>query len=116
MRPNADSPERGWLFCLMVGCAIPVVADLPHSMLTRVAHIVCRYSYGIYLLHLPAIWFSFTVLGHSGVVTQWAVFIALIFALPVAAYHLIENPGIRLGKRVVRATLRPLPSRTLIYP
>ena len=104
--PSSDSPERGWLFCLGVGCAIPLAGNLGESVLTRMAHVVCTYSYGIYLLHQPALWFSFVVLKGTPVVIQWGICLALLFALPAAFYRLIEHPGIQWGKRLVAISPR----------
>jgi len=101
LRPAPDKPERGWLFCLGVGCAIPLAANLPKSIVTRVAHTVCTYSYSIYLLHLVALWVAFTILRPSPAVVQWGTCVALLFALPAVFYRVIEHPGIRLGKRLV---------------
>jgi peptidoglycan/LPS O-acetylase OafA/YrhL len=103
LRPTAAAPERGWLFTLGVGCAIPFVQELPHSWFTRVSHQICTHSYGIYLLHMPALWCAFSLLRPGtppGI--RWCVFGLLIVALPVVAYHLVEEPGIRLGKWLAR--------------
>lgn len=106
LRPSATTPERGWVFCLGVGCVIPVAANLPSSFFTRVAHVICTYSYGVYLLHLVALWVGFTVLKGMPWVMQWGTCVALLFALPYAFYHLIEHPGIQLGKRLVAISPR----------
>ncbi|HKR56458.1 MAG TPA: acyltransferase [Gemmatimonadales bacterium] len=106
LRPGATMPERGWLFCLGVGCAIPLAANLPKSFFTRVAHVICTYSYGIYLLHLVALWVGFTVLKGMPWAVQWGTCVVLLFALPWAFYHLIERPGIQLGKRLVAISPR----------
>jgi len=100
LRPTAASPERGWLFCLAVGCAIPAVRELSESWVIRVAHAICTHSYGLYLLHVPALWLSFFVLRNAPVALQWLAFGILVVTLPVLAYRFIEEPGIRLGKRL----------------
>ena len=99
--PSPLTPERGWLFCLGVGCAIPQVANLGESRFTRAAKVICTYSYGIYLLHEPVLWLSFTVLhGILPVPLQWLVCAALLVLLPAVAYRMVERPGIQLGKRL----------------
>ncbi len=97
--PAWNSPARGWPICLATGLAIPLVSDMPRSWLSRAAGQVAKYSYGIYLLHVPILIIAFDYV-HASVVVQWAVFAALIVALPVGAYYTIEAPGIRFGKRV----------------
>lgn len=100
LSPDPDAPERGWLFCLGVGCAIPFVANLSESAVTRVAKVVCTYSYGIYLLHQPVLWFSFAELRGAPRALQWVICLTLLVALPALAYRLIEHPGILLGKKL----------------
>ena len=102
LRPNPETPERGWPFCIAVGCAIPAVRELADSWITRSARVVCTYSYGIYLLHVPVLWLSFMVLRGLPLVIQWATFGVLVTGLPLLAYRFIEDPGIRLGKRILR--------------
>lgn len=101
LAPSPETPERGWLFCVGVGCAIPLVPNLTESRFTRAAKVICTYSYGIYLLHEPVLWLSFTVLhGVLPVPLQWLVCAALLVLLPAVAYRLVERPGIQLGKRL----------------
>jgi peptidoglycan/LPS O-acetylase OafA/YrhL len=109
---NAASPDRGWPFCIAVGCSIPLVRELADSWLTRAAHVVCTYSYGIYLLHAPALWIAFTVLHNLPLSIQWATFGVLIVGLPFLAYRFLEAPAIGLGKRILQ---RP-PMRGVVVP
>lgn len=108
LRPNPGAPERGWLFCTAVGCAIPVTQELADSLITRCAHAVCRCSYGIYLLHVPVLWLTFTVLRGLPLGVQWATFGILVTALPLLAYEILEDPAIRLGKRILQPALSEL--------
>ena len=107
---SPETPQGWWLFCLAVACAIPAVRELGDSWITRAAHTVCTYSYGIYLLHFPVIWLSFTVLRNAPLVVEWVTFGVLIVALPTVGYHAIEKPGIRLGQRIVGRPLVPEPA------
>lgn len=100
LAPDPGSPERGWLFCVAVGCAIPLVRNLGESRCTRIAKVVCTYSYGIYLLHEPVLRLSFAELRGAPLVLQWTVCLALLVGVPAAAYRLIERPGILLGTRL----------------
>jgi peptidoglycan/LPS O-acetylase OafA/YrhL len=74
--------------------------DLPDCVLTRAAHTVATYSYSIYLLHIPALALAFVWGRALHPAWQWVLLIGLLIALPFLAYHVIEEPGIRLGKRV----------------
>ncbi|HEY2824677.1 MAG TPA: hypothetical protein VGI83_03960, partial [Gemmatimonadales bacterium] len=75
--------------------------NLSESLLTRAAHVVCTYSYGIYLLHQTALWLSFAVWKRAPLAAQWMMCVALLVALPALFYHFVERPGIQLGKRLV---------------
>ncbi|MEO7043392.1 MAG: acyltransferase [Gemmatimonadaceae bacterium] len=114
LRPTADRPEPGWLFCLAIGCAIPFVKELGDSLFTRAAKTICTYSYGAYLLVTPAIWIGFTICSGRAVAVQWIAFAAALVALPWAAYTFIEHPGIRIGRALAggrrnSASLTPAP-------
>jgi len=78
----------------------PQTWDLPRSRFARAAKTIATYSYGIYLLHVPALWFAFTVL-HAPSVVQWASFAVLLFFMPWLGYRLIERPLIRAGAALV---------------
>jgi peptidoglycan/LPS O-acetylase OafA/YrhL len=100
MRANADTPERGWLFCVAVGACIPLFRDLDRSWLTRVASVLAKYSYGIYLTHIAAMWVAFVALSDRPPVARWLAFVALVIGLPFLAYQTVERPMIALGIRI----------------
>jgi peptidoglycan/LPS O-acetylase OafA/YrhL len=74
--------------------------DLAPSWITRMAAVIAEYSYGIYLLHIPALGIAFVWGRQWPAIVQWSVFAVLLVALPFVAYHGIEQPSIALGKRV----------------
>jgi peptidoglycan/LPS O-acetylase OafA/YrhL len=87
----------------ILGCAFAFL--LPHfdqlsGSVTRVAHLVAKYSYGIYLAHVPILWFAFTKLHGMSLVVQVGVGVSLLVAIPVALYHWIEEPMIKVGVRL----------------
>jgi peptidoglycan/LPS O-acetylase OafA/YrhL len=92
----------GWACCLAVGLLIPVFDEPRPGPLRRAAHLIARYSYGIYLAHIACIWISFVVLSNIPWPLQWVLFVTSVVALPVAAYHLLEAPMIELGTRIVQ--------------
>jgi peptidoglycan/LPS O-acetylase OafA/YrhL len=100
MDANSKTPERAWLFCVVVGASIPFVRELNCSWLTRVASVIATYSYGIYLTHVAAIWVAFVGLSAMPLAFRWLTFAALAAGLPVIAYHMIERPMIGLGIRI----------------
>jgi peptidoglycan/LPS O-acetylase OafA/YrhL len=100
------------VFCAILGVTIPLVANLGASQLTRAAHTLATYSYGIYLLHPIALWFGFNVLRDQSPIVR-AIGIAASLTLGCfAAYRFIEKPGIELGRSLfhLRAPLGTEPA------
>src|SRR5665213_461624 len=89
-----------WLPCLALAIIIPCVRERsPGAVSTAAAHIA-RYSYGTYLLHTAALWWSFHTLAASPSVVQWTVFVALLAGMPVLSYYALEAPATRLGAKL----------------
>lgn len=89
-----------WLMCACLGTMIPRFRDMPQGALAHAAHLIARYSYGIYLFHVPALWLAFNVWGGLGWVGSTIAFVLLTTVLSVAGYHLLESPLIELGRRL----------------
>jgi peptidoglycan/LPS O-acetylase OafA/YrhL len=88
--------------CFAVGVAIPAFAQSTHVAFNRATGTVARYSYGIYLFHLPALWLAFYGLPLESRLAQSLVAVVTLAILAVGGYHLIEAPLIRRGTRVSR--------------
>jgi peptidoglycan/LPS O-acetylase OafA/YrhL len=82
------------------------IPDFGPSVTTRVAHVIAKYSYGIYLLHIPAAGIAFVGGAHLPVAARWALYTLLLVVLPVAGYHAIEEPCIVWGKRLAHSGKR----------
>ncbi len=100
---TAQSMQRAWPFCIAVGLLIPFVRDLPTSPFTRLANIIAKYSYSIYLSHVILLWIAFVVFYTAAPAVEWAIFAIGIGIVPAIAYRYIESPGIRLGVRLSKA-------------
>lgn len=107
-----DGRENGWLICLFTGLAIPQFEELKNRFWKWASHFVAKYSYGIYLTHYVCLWLSFTRLAFLPEPLQWVVFISTVVCVPIALYHAIEAPLIRVGSSVVGlwAARQPLPT------
>ncbi len=92
------APLTDWLICLALGFVVPEFGEAPVNLLSRLANVVARYSYGIYLTHAPLLWLCFQKLDGMSIPARWSIFAVLICVVPVALYHLIEEPMIRVGK------------------
>lgn len=105
----------GYLSCLFLGLLIPLFRELPESWSTLACRTVAKYSYGIYLVHIPAIWFAFVKLASAPVMLRWAVLLMLSAGLPVVLYHLLEEPLIKLFRALAETLCRRRePSRKLV--
>jgi peptidoglycan/LPS O-acetylase OafA/YrhL len=86
-----------WLTCLALGLTIPRFKETPANWLSASSNTVAKYSYGIYLSHLPIMTMIF--------MTGWALgfkiaaCIALFAVVPVALYHCLEAPCIHYSIR-----------------
>ncbi|MBC8090144.1 MAG: acyltransferase [Phycisphaerae bacterium] len=98
-----------WGYCLLLGLLIPLVSDAGPSALTRVAHTLAKYSYGIYLLHPLAIRFGFGTFRDQPMIIRSLVSFAVLGVACFAAYHLVEKPGINFGQRLLGLRNRPAP-------
>jgi peptidoglycan/LPS O-acetylase OafA/YrhL len=76
--------------------------DLRRGWVASVCQAIAKYSYGIYLTHLVAIWIAFILLGKrlSSPILETATAVAITAVAAVTLFHLVENPLIQLGKKV----------------
>ena len=102
--------EAGWFICLALGCALPFFHTLSNRYLTRGSHLIAKYSYGIYLSHGVCLWLAFVRFSSAPRSLQFAVFLISVSLFPVALFHAVEQPFIRMGTRIGRvfAADRPI--------
>ncbi|HEV8445228.1 MAG TPA: acyltransferase [Gemmatimonadaceae bacterium] len=110
LQPAWNSPIRGWPLPLTVGLMIPLFSDMPSSFLSKAAKVVAKYSYSIYLLHVPLLIIAFVKTAGS-LAVHLAVFGVLMIVVPYLAYRFIEDPGIRIGQRIAGVISRRAPAR-----
>jgi len=89
-----------WAACFILGLAVPRFSPLSTPWLVKACQVVAKYSYGIYLTHFFAIWFAFVKLFAIPRTMRWGVFLLCAAGLPVLFYRLLEEPMIRVGKRL----------------
>ncbi len=92
-------PPR-WFTCLLIGICAPQFRPIPDGFIRRAAGTIAKYSYGIYLTHIFAIYLGFEAMAGQAAWLRWAVFAVLMVVMPVVAFHLIEQPGVKVGKRL----------------
>lgn len=94
--------HRGWYACLLFGLGLPMFRQMQAEWVIVPSRIIAKYSYGVYLTHPFAIVVGMYLLrGHSLGVRLLAEAVPLV-VLPVVAYHLLEDPLIRVGSRLAR--------------
>jgi peptidoglycan/LPS O-acetylase OafA/YrhL len=98
--PASQFYNFDFLLCMAVGVLIPNVKDINESFVTKVSQQIAKHSYGIYLGHIPIIWFSFVCLKHLPMVRQSSICAALLVVMPWISYKLIEAPMVRVGQRL----------------
>lgn len=91
-----------WFFCLALGSLLPRCRELRWPLLHRVGATLARYSYGIYLVHVPVLHFAFQYCEGVSRIVSWILFVFGVMALSYLAYHGIEKPGIAYGRALAR--------------
>lgn len=99
-----------WIGPIALGALLPFLRNPLPSAATRWSHTICTYSYGIYLFHVPVLWLAIVKLSAAPMAARIAVGIGGCILLPVLGYHLIEKPGIDLGRAI--SERRPLVGAT----
>jgi peptidoglycan/LPS O-acetylase OafA/YrhL len=97
--------HAGWLMCLGVGLAIPVFEQVRTGTFARAAHLIAKYSYGIYLGHVLCLWIAFNAFSAPRGI-QFFVWLVSLVVIPVVAFHCFEAPLMRLGARVAEMIAR----------
>jgi peptidoglycan/LPS O-acetylase OafA/YrhL len=91
--------------CLALSLAIPVFEELQARWIVLPAQQIAKYSYGVYLLHVPAIVFVFSYLPGLPLALKIVASLALTAFLSFVSFHTIENPLILIGKRLTQPVL-----------
>jgi peptidoglycan/LPS O-acetylase OafA/YrhL len=100
LRPTSEHPGLGWWPCLALGLAIPFVREMRPSWTTSAAHEVAKYSYGIYLAHVPILWIWLRAIPGLPTPIRWIGVAASLMIVPVVLYRVIEHPMTNLGRRL----------------
>jgi peptidoglycan/LPS O-acetylase OafA/YrhL len=95
---------KGWIFCLFLGLAINAFHNSSCRPMNMAAEKTALYSYGMYLIHIPVLYFVFMVLGIKNLLGGPLLFVALTMLASVIAYHCIESPFINIGRKLSSRT------------
>lgn len=122
--PPFETPSSSVLnasICLLLAIAIPAFSELSARWIVLLSQQIAKYSYGIYLLHVPALIFAFRYLPGLPSVLKLGAFVALTGIFSFVSFHIIENPLIQIGKRLTQSeqrmrNLHPLDPLDLTLP
>lgn len=92
--------HRAWFFCLVIGLALPLFQQFTAKPVLQVSRQIAKYSYGVYLTHPFAIAIGLLLLRSHSLPVRFLGEAVPLLVLPVLAYHLLENPMIRIGSRL----------------
>ncbi len=91
-----------WPICLALGLLIPRCREARIGWLRDASKVVAKYSYGIYLVHVPAIALTDVTFGAANPIVRWGVCVGGATVAIWLAYHAVEKPGIDLGNRLAK--------------
>jgi peptidoglycan/LPS O-acetylase OafA/YrhL len=86
----------GFLFAML----LPYFSEIRSGAIKTAARVTATYSYGIYLSHVPILWFAFQRLHNQPVWLQVSAGLGLLATVPIILYHFVEAPMIRVGARI----------------
>jgi peptidoglycan/LPS O-acetylase OafA/YrhL len=112
LQPTARNPSLGWWPCLALGIAIPFVGEMHASRATSAAHEIAKYSFGIYLTHVPILWIWIRVIPSLPAAVRWLGVVASLVVVPVVLYRVVEHPMTNLGRLLAGGREVPLGRET----
>jgi len=98
--------RNAWVACLLIALLLPSLREAEHNLWVRAGHIIAKYSFGIYLLHQWSLALAFYYLPIRSLMLKLAIEFGSLAILAPLAYHFIEDPLVRMGKRVARRVQR----------
>lgn len=101
-------PRADWIGCTLMGTLLPRVFELRAEVFVRIFHNIAKYSYGVYLSHVPLLWIVFTRFHGIPVSLRWIIFSISLAAVSFACYKYVEKPMIDIGRRLARG-MAPAP-------
>jgi peptidoglycan/LPS O-acetylase OafA/YrhL len=100
-----------WFLALVLGAVFPFTREIQWRPLNRLSRWIAEISYGIYLSHIPLMWFTLKVLAPYPLVIRLVVLFISSAVVPMFLYRFVEKPmigvGARLASRLVRTALKP---------
>ena len=90
----------GAIFCVPLGLLIAFCKDMNSFVLNKLFKLIAKYSYGIYLFQIILISNFEKYIHIENKTVSLFLLIIIIFLVSAAAYHVIESPFIKFGKKI----------------
>ncbi len=107
--PPLISFPATWAACVILAVSIYRFAESSWHGWNTLMAAIARYSYGMYLTHVPMLWVVFWVLNIRNNTLAALLWLALTLGVSILLYYTVEAPMIKLGHRVGSALTRPRP-------
>jgi peptidoglycan/LPS O-acetylase OafA/YrhL len=98
-----------WVLALVLGVAFPFIQEIQWRPLNRLSHWIAEISYGIYLSHIPLMWFALKVMAPYPLALRLLVLLTGSAVIPMLLYRFIEKPMIGVGARLAARLLQTAP-------
>ncbi len=89
-----------WYLGAAFALLLPRFHEIHSPLVRRVSHALATYSYGIYLTHVPILWFAFQKLHNKSFPIQVGICLLLLVTVPVVLYHGLEAPLLNFGAKL----------------
>lgn len=90
----------GWLFCVVIGLSVNGFGDSQIQILNSAYEWIAKYSYGMYLLHVPVLYLLYDIVTVSSTFLGISLYFILTALLSVLTYKIIEKPFVDFGKSI----------------
>jgi peptidoglycan/LPS O-acetylase OafA/YrhL len=89
----------GWAFCIVLGVSMNSFRDSEFKLLNSVSAWIAKYSYGMYLFHVPVLYFLYDVMKFDNSTYSVPMYFVLTMISSVFVFRIIEKPFVDIGKR-----------------
>jgi peptidoglycan/LPS O-acetylase OafA/YrhL len=88
----------------LFAASLPGFPEIESKVVALVCHYIAKYSYGIYLAHVPVL-LTLQQMAAMPVVMRIGACTCLLVVVPVILYYVVENPMIKIGGHIARRLL-----------
>lgn len=90
----------GWLFCVVIGLSVNGFRDGQIRILNSAYEWIAKYSNGMYLFHVPVLYFLYDIMSFSNTFFGIFLYFILTALFSVFAYKVIQKPFVDFGKSI----------------